>query len=215
MTSHRGVTWFLLAACALVGGACSPNIKTAIGPNNSHVITCGNGMSSCVTKAAKICGEDGYTVLEGVSRPKRLGGSSSSYQTMSELAELTVRCGLPEDVEEEETEIIYKLPERTDEPVEVPDAPPRAPATACTPGSTLACVGPGACQGGQICLESGQGYGPCDCGAGQSDAPAESNRAPSESGQQEPSTIKGSGGGPGASEPVVPGAAPAPTPLTK
>lgn len=36
--------------------------------------------------------------------------------------------------------------------------------TACVPGASVACVGPGACQGGQVCLPDGSGYGPCDCG---------------------------------------------------
>lgn len=34
----------------------------------------------------------------------------------------------------------------------------------CTPGLSVACVGPGACQGGQVCAADGSGYGPCDCG---------------------------------------------------
>lgn len=37
-------------------------------------------------------------------------------------------------------------------------------AMACTPGLSVACVGPGACQGGQVCAADGSGYGPCDCG---------------------------------------------------
>jgi hypothetical protein len=35
---------------------------------------------------------------------------------------------------------------------------------ACIPGSTQACVGPGACSGGQACSSDGSGFGPCDCG---------------------------------------------------
>jgi hypothetical protein len=36
----------------------------------------------------------------------------------------------------------------------------------CIPGASVACVGPGACQGGQVCKADGSGLGPCDCGAG-------------------------------------------------
>ena len=39
-------------------------------------------------------------------------------------------------------------------------------------GSTMACVGPGGCSGGQVCLADGS-YGACDCGA-----PAENRCAP-------------------------------------
>jgi hypothetical protein len=34
----------------------------------------------------------------------------------------------------------------------------------CVPGTTQQCVGVGACLGGQACLPSGDGWGPCDCG---------------------------------------------------
>jgi hypothetical protein len=34
----------------------------------------------------------------------------------------------------------------------------------CTPGQSVACVGPAGCQGGQACKADGSGYEPCDCG---------------------------------------------------
>jgi hypothetical protein len=37
------------------------------------------------------------------------------------------------------------------------------PSVLCAPGSTQACVGVGACQGGQACLSDGSGFGPCEC----------------------------------------------------
>lgn len=213
---------FTLTSCfglVLLGGiGCSANVKAALGPNGSHVLTCGSGMAACVNKAAKICGEDGYTILEGTSRSKLLGGESSSYREMSEVAELSVRCGLPEGDEEGEgtPAVVYKLPERTDPPIVV-DEPISPPAgSVCAPGATLACVGPGACQGGQVCLETGTGYGPCDCGDSAPKKPA-SERAsgtstPPSSG---PSTVdeKKSGTPANPSVPVVPGVAPTPTPL--
>ncbi len=38
------------------------------------------------------------------------------------------------------------------------------PAPACTPGATIACLGPGACDGAQMCLADGSAYNQCDCG---------------------------------------------------
>lgn len=38
--------------------------------------------------------------------------------------------------------------------------------TACTPGISVACVGPGGCSGAQVCKDDGTGYGRCDCGGG-------------------------------------------------
>lgn len=39
----------------------------------------------------------------------------------------------------------------------------------CTPGRSVACVGPGGCAGGQACNASGTAYGTCNCG-GSTDA---------------------------------------------
>ncbi len=35
--------------------------------------------------------------------------------------------------------------------------------SACVPGQSAGCVGPGACAGYQVCDATGSGYGPCDC----------------------------------------------------
>jgi hypothetical protein len=53
-----------------------------------------------------------------------------------------------------------------------PPAPASAPAQHCIPGSTQACLGPGACQGAQACREDGGGYMPCDCGSGSPTTPS-------------------------------------------
>lgn len=37
-------------------------------------------------------------------------------------------------------------------------------ATACVPGTQLACAVPNACTGIQVCAADGHGYGPCECG---------------------------------------------------
>jgi hypothetical protein len=36
----------------------------------------------------------------------------------------------------------------------------------CEPGESRACVGPGGCQGGQVCRPNGSGWAACDCGTG-------------------------------------------------
>ncbi|MEZ4225334.1 MAG: hypothetical protein R3B13_30565 [Polyangiaceae bacterium] len=63
------------------------------------------------------------------------------------------------------------VPAPTPAPVPTSPLPPveaaadaGAPATACVPGSTQECVGPGGCRGGQACLPDGSGFGVCDCG---------------------------------------------------
>ena len=44
-----------------------------------------------------------------------------------------------------------------------------SPAQVCAPGTSISCVGPGGCAGGQVCAADGTSYGICDCG-GAADA---------------------------------------------
>jgi len=39
----------------------------------------------------------------------------------------------------------------------------------CTPGQSIACVGPAGCAGGQACKADGSGYEPCNCGGSTGD----------------------------------------------
>jgi len=44
-------------------------------------------------------------------------------------------------------------------------------ATACIPGRSVACVGPGGCSSNQVCNGEGTGYGPCECAQTDASAP--------------------------------------------
>jgi hypothetical protein len=55
-------------------------------------------------------------------------------------------------------------------------------AATCSPGSTQACLGPGACSGAQSCKDDGSGWNGCDCG-GKTDSGATSDTStPDDSG---------------------------------
>lgn len=58
-----------------------------------------------------------------------------------------------------------------------------APSQSCVPGTTIACLGPGACQGAQPCKADGSGYEPCDCGGGSAGAGGASGGAGGAGGQ--------------------------------
>lgn len=164
-------------------------------PTGGTRIVCERGMKLCVSRADKLCGDDGYTILSGGTKKHLLGGSSSSYREMAERAELTVQCGSAPPPEAEEVKYV-PLPPRSDEP-----APP-VQAGACVPGATQLCVGPGACQGGQVCAADGSGFGPCDCGGSPSSGAAAAQPSPA------PASPPSS-----AASPSVPGALPPATPL--
>lgn len=200
----------LWAQGAAIGGAfvlligCG-KVRTSRAPGGGYLVTCNKGMSQCVTAADKACGEKGYTIVAGASRTKILGGENSSYQKRTDSGELTIVCG---EVEiDKDKEDCLRLPERTDAPIE--SAPPvisTPGAQKCIPGSTQACVGPAACQGGQICAADGQGYGACDCGEAPARVPVTTTPAPAPAPRETAPSAP--------SVPPLPGAAPAPTPLS-
>ena len=156
-------------------------------------------MKLCISRADKVCGDDGYTIVSGATKKHLLGGSSSSYREMAESAEITVRCGTEEAAPAPEEVKYVALPPRTDDP------PASVKASTCVPGATQVCVGPGACQGGQVCAADGSAFGPCDCGGAAAPAPAPAQPAPAPA---QPAPAQ-----PGVSPKAVPGAMPAPAPF--
>jgi hypothetical protein len=184
----------VLTSVVILGGCAKAGVTTM--PNGDHRIVCERGMKVCITRADKVCGDDGYTIVSGTTKKHLLGGEGSSYREMAENAELIVSCGDPPPPAEEETKYVA-LPPRTDQP---------APAyAACIPGASQLCVGPAACQGGQVCLADGSGFGACDCG---SSAPAAPGAAPAPT----PTAPPAPAGGAAAPKPV-PGSLPPAEPL--
>jgi len=187
--------------------------RVTAGPDGLLRLDCARGMKDCVSQAEKYCNvqkkDGGYVIMSGTSRKILMGSENSQYRTAAEVAQLEVKCGsesLPIAVAGEGADYPepYKLPPRSDADVTpsefgaaatVPVPVPAAASVACTKGATQACVGPGACQGGQVCLADGSGFGACDCGPQQAAPPA----AP--------------GLSPAAPPPAKPAAAPAPEPL--
>lgn len=79
--------------------------------------------------------------------------------------------------------------------------------TSCTPGATQACLGPGACEGAQMCLADGSGFGACDCGdTGTSDELADFTKT------DEPATTPDPATAPAPSPQPEPTPAPTPDP---
>lgn len=100
--------------------------------------------------------------------------------------ELTVECGrllpplrLNRPTEPGAAPVASTEPFAPGAPKAAPSEPPPASAErVCVPGVTQACLGPGACNGAQACLESGQGFGPCDCGTPAGAATSPSSTVP-------------------------------------
>ncbi len=151
----RRFLWVLLASGLSLscGGATTLNIG-----KDTYRIECGDSINRCMSQADNLCRDRGFTILRGKSWKKRLG--TEDYGSMAADTEVVVQCGIHEQPAEQTTASAADAHQE--------DASKRHAeellGTACVPGATQKCVGPGACDGGQVCLESGHGFGACDCG---------------------------------------------------
>jgi hypothetical protein len=78
------------------------------------------------------------------------------------------------------------------------------PESLCTAGETQACLGPGACQGAQVCVDDGTTWGPCDCGPGTGGAAGSGNGSAGSAGQSGNSGGSPSTGGEASASPYPP-----------
>lgn len=171
---RKGFMIAALLTSLLAIGACS-RAKIIRGPEGTAHLDCSRGMKDCVNQAAKMCGDEGYTIIAGQSRTTLVGARDSPYKKATESGQLDVRCGVEDPVEQGKSSLTFRLGPRKDEapelaPSSLPSLPPPAAAEpndverACVPGATQRCLGPGACEGAQSCRDDGSGYGACDCG---------------------------------------------------
>ena len=131
---------------------CSSNSSTAARlADGSWHLTCKTALGGCVQKAEQICKEQSYEILRGRNERRRYGHELGESQVVADRSEIVVRCAGD-----------AALPPSS--PVQGGAAPAERAPNVCTKGSTQACVGAGACAGGQACLADGSGFGPCDCG---------------------------------------------------
>lgn len=170
-------------ACSLFAllGCASSSHAFRLNPEvepEQYRITCKKRFYYCEMEAKELCGGEYQELSRLSNRPEQTLVKDSDLSSTGPAkgyamweGELTVQCGrlLPA------LELKRAEPQPEPLPAVVP-ASPGAPTSVpgervCIPGTTQACLGPGACSGAQACLESGAGFGPCDCGSGPSDAP--------------------------------------------
>lgn len=159
--SKRPAPAFLLHALWLCACAAARPIPQGDG---SYRLECTAGLASCANRAAAVCGDQGYYVVEGSEWPK-VYGSPDGEQVAVDRSEIVFRCG------NREREVVLPSTRPPPPPEPTPRARPAKPPSPapkperlCTPGATQSCVGSGRCSGGQACLPDGSGFGVCDCG---------------------------------------------------
>jgi hypothetical protein len=168
-------------SAASVGGCATSSHAFRLNPEQEpeqYRVTCKKRFYYCESEAKTQCGGEYQELSRFSNRPEQTLVKDSNVSSTGPAkgqalweGELTVQCGrqLPP--------LELKRTEGESEPLPAPlPAPPGAPTSVpgerlCIPGTTQACLGPGACSGAQACLESGVGFGPCDCGPNPAGAP--------------------------------------------
>jgi hypothetical protein len=150
----------LLTACA------TPEVQSQRLKDGSWSFTCELPMDECVRRVQDNCRLKRYRVLEGASETK-------------------LRDAPPFEREYHTSRLHLVCTDDGDNPLltiggDKGGAAKPAPASSkvCTTGETRACIGPGACKGGQACSPDGQGFGVCDCGPVAPAAPAVESAPP-------------------------------------
>lgn len=147
-----------LAATSLGCGA-RQGIETQHLPDGSIRLTCAAPLQSCLNHANRLCKDTNYTVLSARDQRDAYGPELGTSQVEIRSSEAVIRCTRPGQAPSEGASSTSAPPTPA-----LPSQEPPRNAPICVPGSTQACVGPGACRGGQACLPNSSGYGPCDCG---------------------------------------------------
>jgi hypothetical protein len=132
----------LTAGCANTSGV----ERRTLG-DGSQRLSCRTPLTRCLAVMDEVCPR-GYEILRARQQVDVAGPMDISPPSIT--TEVDARClgGVPPPTAS------AALP-----------APTPAQATPrCVPGATQACVGAGACRGGQQCLADGAAFGPCDCG---------------------------------------------------
>ena len=155
---------------SLAAGCATARVVTAPRGPGRYFLRCQAPLPVCLTEGAEpACQGNHYVVERAVDEVNARGDTAAP--TLYRTSEALIHCG-PSHVW---SGIDTKVDQPTAGPAVAGASPPAAiavPARACTPGASQACVGPGACQGGQACLTDGSAFGPCDCGGARLPPPA-------------------------------------------
>jgi hypothetical protein len=163
MTTPR----FELLACAVIVaalGCAVPAVQSERGDDGVYHFKCALPLPQCLRAAEAACNYQRYAVLRAFDDHNLKGDNSQPADTRS--SEAFVRCDAltswsPENRALRDSTLAAAAPAPAPALVVVPSG---GSAPGCVPGATQACVGPGACAGGQACAPDGKAFGPCDCG---------------------------------------------------
>lgn len=143
---------------------CAHGVTTTKVDYDTFRIQCSElALDKCLAEAASnACDKRGYFVAKGISQVNVRGRSDAPDVALS--SEAVVRCAPASGWGDQAKELMSSAGSSAVAPAASAPAPTPTKAPICAPGSTQACVGTAACNGGQACKTDGSGYEPCDCG---------------------------------------------------
>lgn len=155
-------------ALCLLGTACGgrQTIDTQRLPDGTVRLVCRAPLQNCLSHADLICRNGPYDVLRARDQRDRYGPEFGTAQTEVRTSEAVIRCAAIGDPRPDDPAVLAAPASTPTTSPALGTAPAAEPArkNVCVPGATQACIGPGACEGGQSCLPDSSGFGPCDCG---------------------------------------------------
>jgi hypothetical protein len=166
------IVWALaVTACA------NPDVQREHLEDGTFRLRCPGALTTCLSHVTAVCSDAGFDVVEARDSRSYTGPTQVERETRS--SEAVIRChsrGAPL-FDDDDAPAAAKEGETKAKPSPKAAKPPKL---ACTPGSTQACVGVGACSGGQACLKDGSGFGPCQCAAPEPKEASSGPEAPAE-----------------------------------
>lgn len=159
----------LLLGVVAVGCSQRPFVRERL-PDGSYSFKCEEPLPACLSRVDEVCQGGPYEVAGAWDQPNTTGVEENRIESRKSLA--IVRCLRKGDdpgrrfAKPLVTPIdVQPASQSSTAPSAAVPPPAPAPVRACVPGATQACVGVGACSGGQACLPDGSGFGTCDCGS--------------------------------------------------
>jgi hypothetical protein len=160
-----------IVLCGLAAMACASTsrIQRKTQPDGTYRVDCGAALIRCLTAIEEVCPR-GYDIVEGGETVSFAGPREMNVPDVTSQVIARCRPDAPMFRGGQQPPPAASAPA----PGVAPGASPKPDASkGCFPGATQACVGPGACKGGQQCLADGTAFGPCDCGPPTAAAPAD------------------------------------------
>ena len=123
-----------MAALVLAGACASVPVERQHLPDGSWQLVCRLPMEGCVREVERVCRNKRYVISHAESETRLRDAPPFATEYHTSRVDFVCNDG-----------------SSPDDPV-------------CQVGETRACVGSGACAGGQTCRTDRAGFGPCDCG---------------------------------------------------